>query len=84
MVGDADPVLCHQVRQAGLVTHPPAPVNEPNLTYAPGSPERAELELELLYREPMKGIVGMDLRTVGLLRALRVRGVAREVALLKA
>jgi 1-pyrroline-5-carboxylate dehydrogenase len=29
------------------ITHPPAPVNEPNLTYAPGSPERAELELEL-------------------------------------
>ena len=29
------------------ITHPPAPVNEPNLTYAPGSPERAALELEL-------------------------------------
>jgi 1-pyrroline-5-carboxylate dehydrogenase len=25
------------------ITHPPAPVNEPNLTYAPGSPERAEV-----------------------------------------
>ena len=33
------------------ITHPPAPVNEPNLTYAPGSPERAELELELLRQE---------------------------------
>jgi 1-pyrroline-5-carboxylate dehydrogenase len=33
------------------ITHPPAPVNEPNLTYAPGSPERAELELELKRQE---------------------------------
>ncbi|HET7385242.1 MAG TPA: L-glutamate gamma-semialdehyde dehydrogenase [Nocardioidaceae bacterium] len=29
------------------ITQTPAPVNEPNLTYAPGSPERAALELEL-------------------------------------
>src|SRR6476659_4651199 len=29
------------------VTHPPHPVNEPNLTYAPGSPEREALLLEL-------------------------------------
>jgi 1-pyrroline-5-carboxylate dehydrogenase len=29
------------------ITSPPAPVNEPNLTYAPGSPERAALEIEL-------------------------------------
>jgi 1-pyrroline-5-carboxylate dehydrogenase len=33
------------------ITHPPAPVNEPNLTYAPGSAERAELELELKRQE---------------------------------
>ena len=33
------------------ITHPPAPVNEPNLTYAPGSPERAALELELKAQE---------------------------------
>ncbi len=33
------------------ITHPPAPVNEPNLTYAPGSPERAELEKELARQE---------------------------------
>ena len=32
-------------------THPPVPVNEPNLTYAPGSPERAALELELKRQE---------------------------------
>ncbi len=29
------------------ITLPPAPVNEPNLTYAPGSPERAALVVEL-------------------------------------
>ena len=33
------------------ITHPPAPINEPNLTYAPGSPERAALELELKKQE---------------------------------
>ncbi|HET9761332.1 MAG TPA: L-glutamate gamma-semialdehyde dehydrogenase [Nocardioidaceae bacterium] len=33
------------------ITHPPAPVNEPNRTYAPGSPERAALELELKRQE---------------------------------
>jgi 1-pyrroline-5-carboxylate dehydrogenase len=29
------------------ITSAPAPVNEPNLSYAPGSPERATLEVEL-------------------------------------
>ena len=29
------------------ITSPPAPVNEPNLTYAPGSPERETLVAEL-------------------------------------
>ncbi|QIX25952.1 L-glutamate gamma-semialdehyde dehydrogenase [Nocardioides sp. JQ2195] len=29
------------------ITFPPAPTNEPNLTYAPGSPERAELVVEI-------------------------------------
>ena len=33
------------------VTHPPQPVNEPNLTYAPGSPERQELERELVRQQ---------------------------------
>ncbi len=33
------------------ITHVPAPVNEPNLHYAPGSPERAALELELKRQE---------------------------------
>jgi len=36
------------------ITHPPAPVNEPNLTYAPGSPERAALELELKRQEGLE------------------------------
>ncbi|MGN6780668.1 MAG: L-glutamate gamma-semialdehyde dehydrogenase [Marmoricola sp.] len=29
------------------ITHPPLPVNEPNRSYAPGSPERAALRVEL-------------------------------------
>ena len=29
------------------VTTPPAPINEPNLTYAPGTPEREELRVEI-------------------------------------
>jgi 1-pyrroline-5-carboxylate dehydrogenase len=33
------------------ITTPPAPVNEPNLTYAPGTAERAALELELKRQE---------------------------------
>jgi 1-pyrroline-5-carboxylate dehydrogenase len=33
------------------ITHPPAPVNEPNLHYTPGSAERAELERELERQE---------------------------------
>lgn len=44
------------------VTMPPAPINEPNLTYAPGSPERAALltEIERLEQRPqtLKGYVG--------------------------
>ncbi len=33
------------------ITTPPAPVNEPNLTYAPGTPEREELLAELARQE---------------------------------
>jgi 1-pyrroline-5-carboxylate dehydrogenase len=44
------------------VTTPPAPTNEPNLTYAPGSPEREALrvEIEKLERRPktLRGYVG--------------------------
>jgi 1-pyrroline-5-carboxylate dehydrogenase len=31
------------------ITSPPAPTNEPNLNYAPGSPERASIEAELAH-----------------------------------
>ncbi|MXG90534.1 L-glutamate gamma-semialdehyde dehydrogenase [Nocardioides flavescens] len=33
------------------ISFPPAPTNEPNLTYAPGSPERAALQAELEHLE---------------------------------
>jgi 1-pyrroline-5-carboxylate dehydrogenase len=33
------------------ITRTPTPINEPNLSYAPGSPERAELETELVRLE---------------------------------
>ncbi|GEP34828.1 1-pyrroline-5-carboxylate dehydrogenase [Nocardioides szechwanensis] len=33
------------------ISYPPAPTNEPNLTYAPGSPERADLVTELERQE---------------------------------
>ncbi len=35
------------VGRMDAITTPPAPVNEPNLTYAPGTPERKSLEAEL-------------------------------------
>ena len=31
------------------ISHPPAPVNEPTLDYAPGSPERTSIEAELAH-----------------------------------
>jgi 1-pyrroline-5-carboxylate dehydrogenase len=43
------------------ITHPPAPVNEPVLTYAPGSPERADLVEALAeFREPreLSAVIG--------------------------
>ncbi|MDQ6688804.1 MAG: 1-pyrroline-5-carboxylate dehydrogenase, partial [Actinomycetota bacterium] len=30
------------------ITRPPAPTNEPNLSYAPGRPERAGIEVDLV------------------------------------
>lgn len=36
------------------ITQPPAPVNEPNLGYAPGSPERAAAEAELARQESLQ------------------------------
>ena len=35
-------------------TTPPVPVNEPNLTYAPGTPERAALQAELAAQESVE------------------------------
>ena len=35
------------VARMDAITTPPAPVNEPNLTYAPGTPERGALQAEL-------------------------------------
>ena len=39
------------VARMDAITTPPAPVNEPNLSYAPGTPERAELTAELERQE---------------------------------
>ncbi|MFZ5847715.1 MAG: L-glutamate gamma-semialdehyde dehydrogenase [Actinomycetota bacterium] len=36
------------------ITQPPAPVNEPNLGYAPGSPERADVEAALAHQESLQ------------------------------
>ena len=51
------------------VTTPPAPTNEPNLTYAPGSPEREALlvEIERLERREknLRGYVGGRWKTLG-------------------
>ncbi|KRF18786.1 1-pyrroline-5-carboxylate dehydrogenase [Nocardioides sp. Soil797] len=44
------------------ITFPPAPINEPNLTYAPGSPERAGLvaEIDRLQRKQhnLRAVIG--------------------------
>lgn len=44
------------------ITLPPAPINEPNLTYAPGSPERDALAAEIARQEatehPMDAYIG--------------------------
>ncbi|MDZ5622882.1 L-glutamate gamma-semialdehyde dehydrogenase [Nocardioides bizhenqiangii] len=44
------------------ITLPPAPVNEPNLTYAPGTPERdalaAEIDRQLATEHPMDAYIG--------------------------
>jgi 1-pyrroline-5-carboxylate dehydrogenase len=39
--------LSDNIALMDAITTPPAPVNEPNLTYAPGTPEREELRAEL-------------------------------------
>jgi 1-pyrroline-5-carboxylate dehydrogenase len=51
------------------ITFPPAPTNEPNLTYAPGSPEREALlvEIEKLERreKTLRGYVGGRWKNLG-------------------
>src|SRR4051795_6292222 len=51
------------------VTHPPQPVNEPNLTYAPGSAEREALLLELERQErrqvSLRAVIGGRRRNGG-------------------
>ncbi len=55
------------------VTHPPAPVNEPTLTYAPGTPEREQLLAEIAQQESRQ----LDLTaTIG---GEKVRGSGAEV-----
>jgi 1-pyrroline-5-carboxylate dehydrogenase len=43
--------LSDNITDMDAITTPPVPVNEPNLTYAPGSAERAELVVELAKME---------------------------------
>ncbi|MGC4109486.1 MAG: L-glutamate gamma-semialdehyde dehydrogenase [Nocardioides sp.] len=43
--------MSDNIARMDAVTHPPHPVNEPNLTYAPGSAERAALQRELERQE---------------------------------
>ena len=47
--GDRRAAAQRQLVSAGMdaITFPPAPTNEPNLTYAPGSPEREALRVEI-------------------------------------
>ena len=51
------------------ITFPPAPTNEPNLTYAPGSPERAGLvvEIDKLQRKQhnLRAVIGGRRRSGG-------------------
>ncbi|KAB7741844.1 L-glutamate gamma-semialdehyde dehydrogenase [Nostocoides sp. F2B08] len=55
------------------VTHVPAPINEPVLDYAPGSPERAELEVALAEAQATK----VDLpHTIG---GTRVQGSGKKI-----
>jgi 1-pyrroline-5-carboxylate dehydrogenase len=39
--------LSDNIAAMDAITHPPVPTNEPNLDYAPGSPERAAVQVEL-------------------------------------
>src|SRR6185369_15280786 len=49
--GLSGPFRSDSIADMDAVTHPPHPVNEPNLTYAPGSAEREALAAELVRQE---------------------------------
>src|SRR5688572_29552438 len=55
-------LLSDNIGRMDAITMPPAPINEPNLTYAPGSAERDALAAELLRQEatehPMDAYIG--------------------------
>jgi 1-pyrroline-5-carboxylate dehydrogenase len=55
------------------ITSAPVPVNEPNLTYAPGSPERAALELELKRQE------GIEVDLTAIIGGVKKMGGGAEV-----
>ena len=46
--------LSDNIASMDAITTTPAPINEPNLSYAPGSPERAALEAELVRQERLQ------------------------------
>ncbi len=55
------------------VTHPPAPVNEPTLTYAPGTTEREQLLAEIAQQE------SRELELTATIGGEKVRGSGAEV-----
>jgi 1-pyrroline-5-carboxylate dehydrogenase len=59
------------------ITTPPAPVNEPNLTYAPGTTERAELEAEL------KSQRGEQLELTATIGGMKALGGGAETAVVQ-
>src|SRR5690348_7491347 len=66
------------------IVTPPIPVNEPILSYAPGSPERAALKAELagMPREPIEIPMVIDGRDVTSGRFIEVRSPHRREQLL--
>ena len=59
------------------ITTPPAPINEPNLTYAPGSAERAALELELKRQE------GVEVDLTATIGGTKKMGGGEEIAVVQ-
>ncbi len=59
------------------ITSPPAPVNEPPLTYAPGTAERAALEKELALQE------GRQVELTATIGGRKVHGGGQEIAVVQ-